>query len=493
MIELNNKTLDHLPAVVRRFGYDRSRLRPGIIHLSVGNFHRAHQAWYLDRLLEKPGNETWALCGVGLIDDETERLKTVTFPQQDDLYTLTICPPDGPSVHQVIGSIVEYLFAPSDPDGVLERMADPTVRIVSMTITEGGYNQDKRTGDYRLDAPVTAAELADPAHPRSAFGFIVEALRRRRERGIAPFTVLSCDNLRNNGEVAKTAVLGHARALDAELAGWIEAHVTFPSCMVDRITPAVLKEDADRINAECGIVDLLPIYAEDFAQWVVEDRFCNGRPPLEQVGVQMVDDVHPYELAKVRMLNASHSMLAYPGQLAGLRRVDEAMGEPLIRRLLERFMTEDVIPILDPPPGMELGAYRDKLLARFSNPTVGDQLARITSDGAAKLPVFLLPTLATLLERGADHRRIAFGLACFLRYLQGTDDKGQPFKPGEPHLDPADRALALDADPRAALHMSFLQGFGIEPEGAFADDVLRFRKAIAERGTLPVLAELLDA
>ena len=193
MIDLHNGTLAQLPATVRRFGYDRTTLVPGIVHLSVGNFHRAHQAWYLDQLLEAPGAERWALCGVGLLDDAPERVKAAAFPQQDELYTLTLCPPDAPTTHQVIGSIVEYLFAPADPDVVLERMAEPVIRIVSMTITEGGYNQDKRTGAYRLDAPTTVAELATPLAPRSAFGFIVEALRRRRDREIPPFTVLSCD------------------------------------------------------------------------------------------------------------------------------------------------------------------------------------------------------------------------------------------------------------------------------------------------------------
>ncbi len=493
MIDLNNTTLSQLPAGVRRFGYDRAALVPGIVHLSVGNFHRAHQAWYLDRLFEQPGSEGWALCGVGLIDDEGERLKAAAFPKQDDLYTLTLCPPAAATTHQVIGSIVEYHFAPPNPDVVLERMADPAIRIVSMTITEGGYNQDKRTGAYRLDAPTTVAELATPLAPRSAFGFIVEALRRRRDREIAPFTVLSCDNLRNNGDVAKSAVLTHARSLDPELASWIEAHVAFPSSMVDRITPATLRADADRINAATGVADQLPIFAEDFAQWVIEDRFCNGRPPLERVGAQMVDDVHPYELAKVRMLNGSHMLIGYAGQLAGFKRVDEAMREPLIRQLVERFMTADVIPLLAPPPGMELGPYRDMLVARFANPSIGDQTARLSGDSIAKLPVYILPTLHELFERGADHGRLAFAIAAFLHYLGGVDDQGASYKPFEPNLEPADLALANDPDPQAAFRMSVLQGFGIEAQEGFRDDVVRTRAAIAARGTLAVLAELLGA
>jgi mannitol-1-phosphate/altronate dehydrogenase len=492
MIDLNNATLGSLPSAVQRFSYDRSAVTAGIVHLSVGNFHRAHQAWYLDRLLGLPGNERWGLCGVGLIDDATERLKTVTFPQQDNLYTLTQYPPEGEEQVQVIGSIVDYLFAPGGSEEVLAKLSHPAIRIVSMTITEGGYNQDKRTGEYRLDAPATMAELKTPRAPRSAFGFIVEALRRRREAGTAPFTVLSCDNLRNNGAVARSAVLSHAKALDPELGRWIEANVTFPSSMVDRITPAVLKADAERINHACGVADRLPVFSEDFAQWVVEDKFCNGRPPLELVDVQMVDDVHPYELAKVRLLNASHSMLAYPGQLAGLTQVNQALAEPLIRRLLEEFMEQDVIVHLRAPPGMDLHAYKDKLLARFSNPAIGDQLARISSDGAAKLPVFLGSTTSEVISAGGDMRRIALGLACFVRYLGGVDDNGKAFQPFEPNLDPADKALALDDDPRAALRMSLLHGFGITEDGPFAETFIRLRTDLAEKGALATLAGVLD-
>lgn len=492
MIDLNNATVDSLPSGVRHFGYDRGAVTAGIVHLSVGNFHRAHQAWYIDRLLALPGNAHWGLCGVGLIDDASERLKAVAFPQQDDLYTLTQFPPQGDERHQVIGSIVDYMFAPTSSAQVLAKLSDPAIRIVSMTITEGGYNQDKRTGEYRLDAPVTVAELADPGAPRTAFGFIVEALRRRRDAGTAPFTVLSCDNLRNNGGVARAAVLSHAKALDPELGAWIETNVTFPSCMVDRITPAVRKEDAERINDRSGVVDLLPVFSEDFAQWVVEDNFCNGRPPLELVDVQMVDDVHPYELAKVRLLNASHSMLAYPGQLAGFAQVSQALAEPLIRRLLDVFMEQDVIVHLTAPPGMDLHAYKEKLLDRFSNPSVGDQLARITSDGAAKLPVFLGSTVNDVISTGGDVRRLAFGLACFVRYLGGVDDNGKSFQPFEPNLDPVDKALALDADPYAGLRMSILHGFGITKDGPFAETFVRLRAEIAEKGVLATLAGVLD-
>lgn len=491
MIDLNTTTLADLHPPVERFHYDRGAVSPGVVHLSVGNFHRAHQAWYFDRLLGSPGHESWGICGVGLIDDETERLKLDAFPAQDDLYILTQYAPDGAVTHRVIGSIVGYLFAPDDPEAVLARMAAPETRLVSMTITEGGYNQDAATGSYRLDAPLTRVELAEPSRPRSAFGFIVEALRRRRDAGIAPFTVLSCDNLRGNGAVARRAVLAHAAALDADLARWIEAHATFPSCMVDRITPAVLKEDAERVNAECGVNERLPVICETFAQWVIEDHFCNGRPPLEEVGVQFVADVHPFETAKTRMLNAGHSVLGYPGQLAGLETVKEAIDHPLIHRLVHDVITHDAIPVLEPPPGIDLAAYRDSIIARFGNPHVGDRLPRITGDGASKLPTFLLPTLALQLERGGETGRLAFVVACFLRYLGGRDDLGRDFTPQEPHLTAEQIALARDPA-RALLSLPVFADLRLTADSPFVAATVACVQALEQRGTLAVLDDVLS-
>ena len=493
MLKLSSATFDRLPAAVRRFSYDRRAVVAGIVHLSVGNFFRAHQAWYVDRLLELPGNERWGLCGVGLIDDAPERYKAASFREQDNLYTLSSYPPSGEVRHQAIGSIVDYLFAPGDPEAVLRRLADPLTRIVTMTITEGGYNQDKRTRAYLLDTPSVVAELADPRRPTSAFGFIVEGLRRRRAAGTAPFTVASCDNLRNNGSVVRSAVVSHARALDPELADWIDARVSFPNSMVDRITPAVREEDVERIAAATGVADAVPVYCEDYIIWVLEDAFCNGRPPLEAAGVHMVADVHPYELAKLRMLNASHSMLAYPGRLAGLKFVSEAVGEPAIARLLEDFMELDVIPSLPTPPGMELPDYKNLLLARFSNPALPDQLPRICGDGAVKLPLFVGPTAQDVLSRDGDHRRLAFILACFMKYLCGRDDDGMRFEPLEPNLEPGERALALDPDYRAALRMSMLHAFGLHEHTRFAKTFVEMREALAQRRALDVLGALVNA
>ena len=490
MVALRVSTLRELPDQVRRPAYDREKVDAGIAHFSVGNFHRAHQAVYVDRVLALPGQAGWGICGIGLIDNEAERAKAAGFAKQDGLYTLTLFPPAGEPQLSVVGAIVDYLFAPADPAAVLRRLGRDTVRIVSLTITEGGYNLDEATGAFRLEAPDIAHDLAHPEAPRTVFGFVTAALADRRARGMRPFTVLSCDNLRHNGDILRQCVLAFARARDPELATWIEAEVTFPNCMVDRITPAVSPADVQRLNALTGIEDQIPVFAEDFIQWVVEDRFCDGRPALEQVGVQFTDDVKAYEQIKLRMLNASHSVLSYPGLLAGYRFVHEAMADRHILELLRTFLDRDVIPLLEAPPGMALDAYRDSVLGRFSNPAVNDQLLRITSDGGSKIPVFLGDTIRACLGSGADHRRLAFVLAAFVRYLGGVDDQGGRFTPQEPHLTPADRALAADPDPLAALRIGAFNGLGLDASDRFVHSFAGYRKLIAEQGALATLAGL---
>lgn len=489
MVALRAASLADLPEHVGRPGYDRSRVRAGIAHVSVGNFHRAHQAAYVDRCLAFPGQEGWGICGIGLIDSPAERAKAQGMADQDGLYTLSLFPPRGEPTSSVVGAIVEYLFAPADPAAVLEKLADPAIRIVSMTITEGGYNIDETTGAFRLDAPEVVHDLAHPEAPRTVFGFITAALARRRAAGLPAFTVLSCDNLRHNGDITRKAVLAFATARDPALAGWIAANATFPNGMVDRITPAVTPADVTRLNARTGVDDLLPVFAEDFTQWVVEDRFCAGRPALEQVGVQFTDDVRGYEQIKLRMLNASHSMLAYPGLLGGYQLVHEAMADPRIRDYLRTLLDRDVIPRLAAAPGMSLEAYRDAVLTRFANPAVNDQLLRIASDGGSKIPVFLGDTILACLSEGADHRRLAVLVAAFVRYLRGVDDKGSRFEPQEPHLTADDRALAAAPDPRAALRISAFKGLGLERSETFVASFVRYSARIAEQGALAALAQ----
>ncbi|WP_414653797.1 mannitol dehydrogenase family protein [Geminicoccus sp.] len=492
MVALGQDTLSNLPERIGRPSYDRSRVSPGIAHLSVGNFHRAHQAVYLDQCLSLPDQEGWGILGVGIVDSPAERAKAEALQAQAGLYTLSVFPPSGQPTSSVIGSIVEYLFAPADPAAAVARLSDPAIRIVSMTITEGGYNIDDKTGAFWLDAPDIVHDLANPDRPKSVFGFITMALAKRRAAGTKPFTVLSCDNLQHNGEVAKAAVLAFARAHDPDLADWIEAQVAFPACMVDRITPAVLPADIRRLNEMTGVEDRAPIFAEDFIQWVVEDRFCNGRPALEKVGVQFTHDVKGYEQIKLRMLNASHIMLSYPGQVGGYTFVHEAMADARVLTLLRTFLNQDVIPLLTAPPDMPLDRYRDIVLERFANPAINDQLARLTSDSGSKIPVFLSETIRTCLDGNRDHRRLAVMLAGFARYLGGIDDRGQRFDPIEPNLGPSDRALALDPDPTAPLRISTLLPLKLEQHPGFVASFVGYRRMIDERGLLATIETVVD-
>jgi len=477
------------PPGVGRQTYDRAAVTAGIAHLGVGNFHRAHQAWYVDRLLAEPGAETWGILGIGIVDSPAEREKAAALRAQAGTYTLTVCPPEAPAHAAVIGAIVEYCYLADDPEAVFTRLADPAIRIVSLTITEGGYNLDDRRR-FVVEAPGIAADLAGGS-PRTVFGVVVEALRRRRASGAGPFTILSCDNLMHNGGAARAAFVGYARALDPDLADWIEAAVAFPDSMVDGIAPQVSAEDVRRLDAQSGVADRSPVFREDFTQWVIEDRFCAGRPPLERVGVQFTADVAPYELVKLRMLNAGHSVMALPSVLLGHALVHEAMADPLVRALVEQFLTEDAAPHVIAPPGVTVDAYASQLLRRFSNPAIRDQVLRIAGQSSAKLPVFLAPTLRAILDADGDARRIAFVLAAFLEYVRGRSDAGATYEVSEPALAATDRELAAANDPRAFARMSTFAGWGLERSTAFVDEVVRLRVAIARDGTAAVLGPLL--
>ena len=492
MIQLANSSLRRLPAGVAGPGYERGAVKAGIAHLAVGNFHRAHMALYIDRCLHEPGQSAWGLLGVGVLDNAGEQAKAAAHARQDGLYTLAAYAPDRSVERRVVGSIGTYRHAPADPAGTVARLTDPAIRIVSLTVTEGGYNLDG-DGNFRLESEAVRHDLAALEAPRTVFGLITGALARRRAEGVAPFTVLSCDNLQHNGDTARRAVTSFARAVDADLARWMDGEVDFPNSMVDRITPAVSEADRARLNAESGIDDAWPVFAEDFIQWVVEDRFRQGRPALERVGVQFTDEVGAYEAVKLRMLNASHVMLAYPAMLAGHRLVHEAMAEPVLRRLLDMFMTRDAIPQLRAPRGMSLEAYRDTLLSRFTNPAIGDQIARLCSDGAAKLPVFVGPTLMAALKEGADLRRLAFLFACYVRHLAGQDETGARFSPIEPGLTDEDYRLAASADPAEQLRIAPFRAWQLGNHPAFAPLYADLHEQVAREGALTVAATMSEA
>src|SRR4051794_30957397 len=346
---------------------------------------------YVDRLLQQGTAQEWGICGVGVLP--SDRRMAEVMAAQDGLYTLVVKHADGTRDARVIGSITEYLLAPDDPEAVVEKMAAPSTRIVSLTVTEGGYNIDPVTGEFDTADPGVVHDLQPGAAPATSFGLVTEALVRRRERGLAPFTVVSCDNIQGNGDVARRSFTAFAGLRDRDLGAWIEREVPFPNSMVDRITPATTDEDRAEVARRFGVEDGWPVVCEPFTQWVLEDRFSAGRPPYEDVGVQVVDDVGPYERMKLRLLNASHQALCYFAYLDGYRLVHEAAQDPLYRAFLEGYMEHEGLPTLEPVPGIDLEVYRHTLIERFSNPEVRDTVARLCAESSDRIPKWLLPVV----------------------------------------------------------------------------------------------------
>ncbi len=404
--------------------YDRSEVTSGIVHFGVGGFHRAHQAMYLDALMNQGKALEWGITGVGLLPGD-QRMNDVLHAQ-DCLYTLVVKDPDGTLHPRVIGSIVDYLFAPDDPEAVLRVMTDPATRIVSLTITEGGYLVNQATGEFDAGDPSIQADLRAGAVPSTAFGYLTESLARRRAAGIEPFTVMSCDNIAGNGEVAHKMIGAFARLKDPDLAEWLEQHVSFPNSMVDRITPVTTDQDRAGLAEAFGIEDGWPVVCEQFTQWALEDTFPAGRPPFEEVGVQLVPDVVPYELMKLRLLNAGHQAVCYLGYLSGYRYAHEVCSDPLFTDFLLGYMNEEATPTLQPVPGVDLEEYKPQLIERFANPEIKDTLARLCAESSDRIPKWLLPVVWDQLGAGGPLSRSALVVAAWARYAEGVDEDGEP-------------------------------------------------------------------
>jgi mannitol 2-dehydrogenase len=430
---LDSRHLHEVSAAAIVPAYDRSEVQPGIVHIGVGNFHRAHQALVIDRLLSAGLARDWGIRGVALLPSDEPLARRMQ--QQDGLYTLVEKSPDGTWDYRIIGSILEVLFAPDDLEAVIDAMADPRIRIVSLTITEGGYNVDRLTGEFMPDTPAVAADLVPGAVPSSVFGVVCAALRARRDAGVAPFTVLSCDNIQHNGDVARRMFIAFARLWDPELATWMEENVRFPNSMVDRITPVTAPADVVAVSDVLEVSDECPVVCEPFFQWVVEDDFPQGRPSWEQVGVQVTDDVTPYEKMKLRLLNASHQGLCYFSHLAGYEYVHDAMTWPELRIFLRRFMDEEETPTLDPVPGVDLDAYKTQLIERFSNPEVRDTVARLCAESSDRIPKWLLPAVRDQLAADRSVRLSAAIVASWARYAEAVDENGAPIAVVDPLRD----------------------------------------------------------
>lgn len=494
MAHLRTDALPRLPSDVARPLYPREALQAGIVHLGVGAFHRAHIAVVNEAALHASGDLRWGTVGVSLRAADTRN----ALRPQAGLYTLALrdAGEDGRAREslQVIGNLLDVLVAPEDPHAVLERIAHPDTRIVSLTITEKGYHHNAATGALRLDDADIAHDLAHPGAPRTMPGFVVHAMNLRRNRGLAPVTLLSCDNLPANGDTLRGVVGAFAEQVDAGLHDWIETACTFPNSMVDRIVPRTTDADRARISGRLGVEDAWPVVGEPFLEWVVQDRFANGRPEWSVGGARFVEHAEPFERLKLRMVNGSHSALAYLGAMAGLRTVDRAMAQPALRAYVDALMREEIAPTLPEMRGIDLDGYRARLLQRFSNPALQHQTKQIAMDGSQKLPQRLLGTVRDRLRAGQSIDRIALAVAAWVHYLRGTDETGASHEIQDPlSAALAERLAQANAagsvHDRVALFTGFAPVFGeLGGETRFVAAVARHVGRLEAAGVLATLA-----
>lgn len=427
-VALSAATLNQLAAVVGRPRYDRASVGVGIAHISLGAFHRSHQALYTDDVLNQDV-ANWGILAIGAMPTDDKLCQAMRT--QDCLYTVVTR--DGAAEQaRVVGSIRDVALLPGNQAALIARLADPTIKIMSLTITEKGYCLNSATGKLDANHPLIKHDLEQPQAPHSAIALIVAALAARQQAGVAPFTVMSCDNLPGNGHKTKDVVTGFAAMRNDKLAAWIAGNVAFPNTMVDRITPVTVPADLAAVTDRFGIADQCPVVCEEFRQWVLEDKFTLGRPAWEQAGAQFVPDVYPYELAKIRLLNVSHTIFAYPAFLAGYEFVNDGASDGDLARFVRSIMDKEITPTLPPVPGMELSPYKDKLIQRFANPAIKDRWERICSDGSQKLANQLVPIIRERMQAGQSYTGLAVSVASWIRYLTGEGEQGQGFKLNDP-------------------------------------------------------------
>jgi len=468
-VELRRSSLMELPRTVGIPTYQRKNLRPGIVHIGVGNFHRAHQAWYIHQLIQQGLADDWAIIGAGVREYDADMRGKLLG--QDCLTTLIELDPSGISA-EVIGPMLDYLPIEPGNASLIRQMADPAIRIVSLTVTEGGYYLSANTGALDVNHEDVRHDAENPSRPRTAFGAIVAALAQRRAKGLPPFTALSCDNLQGNGAILRKCVVGLARLSDPALAEWIDRNGAFPNSMVDCIVPAT----TDQVIAQCrtfGIDDRAPVTHENFRQWVVEDVFCAGRPPLEKVGVTLTHDVHAFETMKLRILNGGHQVLANVGEILNVPTIAACMQDPDILAFFNKVQAKDVLPHVSAVPGETPVEYLDLVKRRFANTAIHDTTRRVAFDGSSRHPGFLLPSLRDALEAGASIDGLALSEAFWCRMCAGHREDGTEIADNDPlwaELHAA--ARAAKQTPRAWIEQSRLYGtLGSNPRfaAAFSD------------------------
>ena len=483
-MKLSNATLDQLPEGIARPSYDRAALTPGILHIGLGNFHRAHQAWYLHRLMQAGQAQDWAILGAGVrAYDEAQRVK---LAEQDYLTTLIELDPQGTQA-EVVGSMIGYVPIADDHAPLIAAMSDPAIRIVSLTVTEGGYYLDPATkkfdpthADIRHDAGLSNA-------PRTAFGAIIAALRNRRDAGHGPFTCQSCDNLPGNGRLLREVVVSLARLSDPELADWIDIECSFPNSMVDCIVPATGPREV-QLAQDLGIEDAAPVTHENFRQWVLEDDFCAGRPAWEDVGATFTDRVHDYEAMKLRILNGGHQVIAAPAEVLGLTTIAETMAHPQIRALFRKVALEEIGPHVHDVPGMTPAQYVDLIDRRFSNPAILDTVRRVAFDGSSRHTGAVLPVIRDAIAAGTPLDGLALSQALWCRMCEGTREDGTTVEPNDPFWAQL-QAAASAARTRPAAWLELRQFYGdLGDDPRFAGAFDRWLRALWADGVEPTLA-----
>ena len=459
---LGNETLAELPDGVARPRYDRSALTAGIVHIGLGNFHRAHQAWYLHRLMQQGEALDWAIIGAGVRPgDAAMRDKLLG---QDCLTTLIELDPSATSA-EVTGAMIDFLPVEEHNGALIKTMSDPSIRIVSLTVTEGGYFLDG-TGALDTGHPDIIHDAAHPDQPRTAFGAMIAALRARRDKGLMPFTCQCCDNLQNNGAILRQVVTGLAELSDPDLADWINRHVAFPNAMVDCIVPATGQAEYDLAH-DIGIDDAAPVTHENYRQWVIEDRFCAGRPPWENVGATLTQDVHAYESMKIRILNAGHQVLANVGEILGLPTIASCMQDPQVAAFFHKVQSEGIVPYVDAVPGLSPQAYLSLIKTRFANPTIHDTTRRVAFDGSSRHFGFVVPILKDAIDAKGCILGLALVEAFWARMCAGLREDGSVIEPNDPHW-PALTQAAQEAraHPDAWLAQSMFYA-GVSEDAAF--------------------------
>ncbi len=483
-IELSAANLESLGKKLAVPTYRHAQLRQGILHFGVGNFHRAHLAVYLDDLFNKGLNHDWALVGAGVMPSD-EKMRQILVAQD---YLTTIVEQDNDlSTAHITAPLIDFI-PPADKNAIIARLVNPEIRIVSLTITEGGYYIDPATQKFDQKNASIVADSKNLNAPDTVFGFIVAGLAARRANGTPPFTVMSCDNVPHNGVVTKNAVVGLAELADPALAKWISANVSFPNAMVDRITPATSDRERKICAETFGVKDQWPIFCEEFKQWVLEDNFTMGRPDFEKVGAQFVDDVTPFEYMKIRILNGGHALLAYAGGLLDVHFVHEAMEHKLIHAFFEKVQRNEIIPTVPPVPNTSLEDYYNLIVRRFANPKIGDTIRRLALDGSNRQPKFIVPPMADRLKAGKSIKGLALESALWCRYCFGTTDSGKIVEPNDPNWNRLQGvAIQAKANPAAWLAMDDIYG-EVGKSSIMADEFAAALKSLWSHGTAATIS-----